>query len=148
MERRNPTPQKVPQCPPTRPSRSKIWARISSRRYFRRRSLLLQLRTYLSTSQRMVSLFCLDPMGAEAVGHAKYCRLIYLMTQCRKIHLFINHRSVTQPHAWSYNFRRGKRRSTPWYHRNRSTEECLIPRLDLPPNFETLAWGQGDYGGQ
>ena len=68
-ERRNPTPQKAPRCPLTQPSLSKTWARISSHCYFRGRNLLPQLRTCLLTSRRMVSLFCLDPMGTKVSQH-------------------------------------------------------------------------------
>ena len=66
-ERRNPTPQKALRCPQTQPSPSKTWARISSRCYFRGRSLLLQLQTYLSMSRRTGSLFCSVLMGIKVV---------------------------------------------------------------------------------
>jgi len=73
--------------------------------------------------------------------------LKFRLIQCRKIDLLVNHWQITQPHAWSYPFRRGQRRSTSRYHRDCSTEERVVPRVDLSPNFEALARGQSDHGG-
>jgi len=70
-ERGNPTAQKAPRCPQIQPFPSETWARISSHCYFRGKSLLLQLRTYLSMSRRTGSSFCLDPMGIKIIQNTQ-----------------------------------------------------------------------------